>query len=174
MTGPRRGGHKNLSSIVKTPSGTADPSADRITWLQLQVDDLTKLIKSRGQYLPPPEEEPHSTAAGKGASEKRRLRGNTKSTRKAMKHTHRLMLEARVEQLEQALHSEGGAVGSTTPAVMSAGARVVVGARARLGPARRHAVVIGASSGIGGGFARQLAARGFAVTAIGRDEQRLR
>ncbi len=25
MTGPRRGGHRNLSSIVKTPAGRADP-----------------------------------------------------------------------------------------------------------------------------------------------------
>ena len=214
MTGPRRGGHRNLSSIVKTPAVPADPEADRISWLQKRVEGLTKQLGRQNAFVPEPDGVPNSVTLGKGASEKRRLRGNTKSTRKAMKNTHRLMLEARVEQLEQLLVVDVRA-GSEAERLSAPAAKVVTQARgnvvrfsrdaiihrsrlamykypltpARTAPhfqipvgvpaaqggksGRLHAVVVGASSGIGAGFARALAGRGYAVTAVGRNHRRL-
>eukprot|EP01043_Picozoa_sp_COSAG02_P088057 COSAG02_NODE_25230_length_665_cov_0.879859_1_plen_72_part_10 len=50
---------------------------------------------------PPPEHEPSSIIHGKGATEKRRLTGNTKATQKAMRSMHLQVLEQRVLQLER-------------------------------------------------------------------------
>ena len=82
-----------------------DPQAT----LQRRIDDLVAALEGQGRFVPPPESAPSSITTDKGSTEKRRLRGNTKATRKAMRQMHLEVLEQRVVQLERLLAEEDGA-----------------------------------------------------------------
>jgi len=82
-----------------------DPQAT----LQRRIDDLVATLEGQGRFVPPPESAPSSITTDKGSTEKRRLRGNTKATRKAMRQMHLEVLEQRVVQLERLLAEEDGA-----------------------------------------------------------------
>ena len=92
-----RGSPRNLAP-------TAAPRQKKpgsIEWLGEYIDELLAELRALDVFvpgLPPAEtEDPggDTSTGGKGKTEKRTLRGNTKSTKKAMKHSHQVMLERR-------------------------------------------------------------------------------
>ena len=91
---------KAKGAKAKRCSGKGD---DAQSWLETRIATLTLELQRLGAFVPPPEHEPSSIIHGKGATEKRRLTGNTKATQKAMRSMHLQVLEQRVLQLERLL-----------------------------------------------------------------------
>eukprot|EP01046_Picozoa_sp_COSAG06_P033443 COSAG06_NODE_3412_length_5381_cov_5.527262_9_plen_150_part_00 len=100
-----------------------DPQA----WLETRISELTLALQGRGIFVPAPEDEPASITHSKGATEKRRLTGNTKATQKAMRNMHLQMLEQRVLQLERLLNDASSDSGETKSAGGGGGGGVIFG-----------------------------------------------
>ena len=110
---------KSKGAKAKRSKGKGD---DPQSWLEVRIAQLTLDLEGRGAVVPPPEQQPQSSIVthGKGATEKRRMRGNTKATQKAMRNMHLHVLEQRALQLERLV---GGATGNPPPAHPSDGER---------------------------------------------------
>lgn len=108
----------------KTGRSVSPGSASRrkcrsIDELQERVGTLVRLLKERGIAVTDPapdggedEASNHGSRKGKGAKEKRTLRGNTKSTKRAMKAGHREFLARLVAHYENLLQASTEAVQS--------------------------------------------------------------
>ena len=107
-----------------------DPQA----WLETRISELTLALQGRGIFVPAPEDEPASITHSKGATEKRRLTGNTKATQKAMRNMHLQMLEQRALQLERLLNDASGDSGETKSAGRGGGGGVIFGMAVPPGP----------------------------------------
>ena len=73
-----------------------------IEWLSSHVDELLQELRQLDVFVPERDEtaDLEVSNGGKGASEKRRMRGNTKATKKSMKAMHTHLLERRSAQLQ--------------------------------------------------------------------------
>ena len=153
---PRPMPPKAKGAKAKRCKGKGD---DPQTWLEARVAKLSVELHALGIFVPPPVDEPSSIIGGKGATEKRRMTGNTKATQKAMRNMHLNMLEQRVLQLERLLSDASSTTASAGKPGHGSGGGVIFGMEVPHGPWKGEGSGAGDSSSNGTGRAQQNASQ---------------
>jgi hypothetical protein len=87
------------------PKSKQKAAAGSAAWLGEFVQEQLQELRALDVFVPDLPEENDISAGGKGAHEKRRLKGNTKSTKKATKEMQRRLLQRRCAQLQALLEA---------------------------------------------------------------------